>query len=59
MIPEATDIIDVNDGSLTDWDKHKTLLQEFAAEPPYVPFADVYLAWNAWDYTSLLSVWTT
>jgi hypothetical protein len=44
-IPRASRSIDVTDRSLTDWDKEKTLLRDFTAEPPYVPFADVYLAW--------------
>ena len=39
-------IIDVSDASLTDWDKDRTLMRGFTAEPPYVPFADIYLAWH-------------
>jgi hypothetical protein len=45
-ILETFGVIDVNDGSLADWDKDKTLLREFAAPPPHVPFADLYLTWN-------------
>ena len=44
-IPESCHL-DVNDGSLADWDKDKTLLREFSAAPPHVPFADLYLTWN-------------
>jgi hypothetical protein len=44
-IPESCGI-DVNDGSLADWDKDKTLLRGFTAAPPHVPFADLYLTWN-------------
>ena len=39
-------MIDVSDASLTDWDKDRTLMRGFTAEPPYVPFADIYLAWH-------------
>jgi hypothetical protein len=46
MIPRTSRIIDVSDGSLTDWDKDRTLMRGFTAEPPYVPFADIYLAWH-------------
>jgi hypothetical protein len=45
LIPQATGMIDMTDASLTDWDKDRTLMPGFAAEPPYVPFADVYLTW--------------
>jgi hypothetical protein len=45
-IPAASRRIDVTDRSLTDWDKDKTLMRGFAAEPPYVPFADIYLTWE-------------
>ena len=45
-IPRASRTIDVSDASLTDWDKDRTLMRGFAAEPPYVPFADIYLAWH-------------
>src|SRR5262249_35293293 len=45
-IVRATRPLDLTDASLTDWDKASTLLRGFAAEPPYVPFADVYLAWD-------------
>jgi hypothetical protein len=45
-VPRASRMIDVTDASLTDWDKDETLMREFAAEPPYVPFADIYLTWN-------------
>ena len=44
-IPESCHL-DVNDGSLADWDKDKTLLREFSAAPPHVPFGDLYLTWN-------------
>jgi len=44
-IVRAAHAVDLTDASLTDWDKASTLLRGFAAEPPYVPFADVYLAW--------------
>ena len=40
-------MIDMTDASLTDWDKESTLMPGFAAEPPYVPFADIYLTWDA------------
>jgi hypothetical protein len=45
-IPRTSRMIDVSDASLTDWDKDRTLMRGFAAEPPYVPFADIYLAWH-------------
>ena len=44
-IPESCHL-DMNDGSLADWNKDKTLLREFSAAPPHVPFADLYLTWN-------------
>jgi hypothetical protein len=46
VIPRASATIDVSDASLTDWDKSRTLMGGFAARPPYVPFADVYLTWD-------------
>jgi hypothetical protein len=46
IIPEAAGTIDVTDASLTDWDKDRTLMPGFAAEPLHVPFADVYLTWD-------------
>jgi len=46
MIPRANGRIDVTDASLTDWDKDRTLMPGFAAEPPSVPFADIYLTWH-------------
>jgi hypothetical protein len=45
-IPRTSRMIDVSDRSLTDWDKDRTLMRGFTAEPPYVPFADIYLAWH-------------
>ena len=39
-------MIDVSDASLIDWDKDTALMRGFTAEPPYVPFADIYLAWH-------------
>jgi hypothetical protein len=45
-IPRASRTLDVGDASLTDWDKDRTLMRGFTAEPPYVPFADIYLAWH-------------
>ena len=45
-IPRTSRMIDVSDASLTDWDKDRTLMRGFTAEPPYVPFADIYLAWH-------------
>ena len=39
-------MIDVTDASLTDWDKDRTLMPGFAAEPLHVPFADIYLTWD-------------
>jgi hypothetical protein len=45
-VPRASRMIDVTDASLTDWDKDGTLMRGFAAEPPHVPFADIYLTWN-------------
>ena len=45
-IPRTSRIIDIGDASLADWDKDKTLMRGFTAEPPYVPFADIYLAWH-------------
>ena len=46
MIPQAAGIIDVTDASLTDWDKEQALMPGFVAEPPDVPFADIYLTWD-------------
>lgn len=46
MIPRASRAIDLTDVSLTDWDKDEALLRGFAAEPPHVPFADVYVTWD-------------
>lgn len=46
IIPRASRMIDVTDGALTDWDKERSLMRGFTAEPPYVPFADIYLAWR-------------
>jgi hypothetical protein len=46
LIPRNSRTIDIGDVSLTDWDKERTLMQGFTAEPPYVPFADIYLAWH-------------
>jgi hypothetical protein len=46
FIPRAIGRIDVTDASLTDWDKDRALMPGFAAEPPGVPFADVYLTWR-------------
>ena len=46
VIPKASGVIDVTDASLTDWDKDRTLMPGFAAEPLHVPFADIYLTWN-------------
>jgi hypothetical protein len=46
-IPRAARMIDVADASLTDWDKDGTLMRGFAAEPPHVPFADIYLTWHS------------
>jgi hypothetical protein len=45
-IRETAGVINLNDGSLADWDKDKTLLREFSAASPHVPFADLYLTWN-------------
>jgi hypothetical protein len=45
-IPRVSCPVDVTDGSLTEWDKDRTLMWGFATEPPYVPFADVYLTWD-------------
>jgi hypothetical protein len=45
-IPRTARMIDVSDASLTDWDKDRALMRGFTAEPPYVPFADIYLAWH-------------
>jgi hypothetical protein len=45
-IPRAAQMIDVTDRSLTDWDKDKTLMRGFTGEPPYVPFADIYVTWH-------------
>ena len=45
-IPRTARMIDVSDASLTDWDKDRTLMRGFTAKPPYVPFADIYLAWH-------------
>jgi hypothetical protein len=45
-IPRTSRMIDVSDASLTDWDKDTALMRGFTAEPPYVPFADIYLAWH-------------
>jgi hypothetical protein len=45
-IPRASREIDLSDASLSDWDKDRTLMRGFTAEPPYVPFADIYLAWH-------------
>lgn len=45
-ILRASQRIDITDRSLTDWDKERTLMRGFTAEPPYVPFADIYLTWD-------------
>jgi hypothetical protein len=45
-IPRTSRVIDVSDRSLTDWDKDRTLMRGFTAEPPCAPFADIYLAWH-------------
>jgi hypothetical protein len=45
-IQRASLRVDVSDASLMDWDKDKSLMREFSAEPPYVPFADIYLTWH-------------
>lgn len=45
-IPRASRAIDMTDASLVDWDKDRALLRGFAAEPPAIPFADVYLTWD-------------
>ena len=46
VIPKASGVIDVTDASLTDWDKDRTLMPGFAADPLHVPFADIYLTWD-------------
>lgn len=46
VIPRASSPVDVTDGSLTEWNKDRALMWGFAAEPPYLPFADVYLTWD-------------
>jgi hypothetical protein len=46
VIPKTSGVIDVTDASLTDWDKDRTLMPGFAAEPLHVPFADIYLTWD-------------
>jgi len=38
--------IDVDDQSLIEWEKERTLLSGFAVPSPYVPFGDVHLAWR-------------
>jgi hypothetical protein len=45
-IARAERRIDLSDRSLTDWDKDAALLRGFAAEPPDVPFADIYMTWD-------------
>jgi len=45
-IPRASGPIDVTDASLNDWNKRTSLMRGFSAEPPYVPFADIYLTWD-------------
>jgi hypothetical protein len=45
-IPRAAGPLDLSDRSLGDWDKERTLMPGFAAAPPYVPFADLYLSWR-------------
>jgi hypothetical protein len=45
-IARATTPIALDDRSLTDWDKPRTLLPGFHAPSPDVPFADVHLAWT-------------
>lgn len=44
-IQKTTHSISVTDQSLLDWDKDKTRLEGFRTQRPYVPFADVHLAW--------------
>jgi len=45
-LPHARRTISLNDNSLTDWDKAATRLGYFHTPKPYVPFADVHLAWD-------------
>ena len=45
-IPMSSGSIDVDDRSLTDWDKSQTLMPGFTGEPFHAPFADIYLAWD-------------
>jgi len=46
VIPHARRPIDPSDRSLANWDRERSLMRGFAADPPYVPFADVHLAWD-------------
>ncbi len=45
-IARAEQVIEVNDQSLIEWQKEKTLLSGFTAPAPYVPFGDVHMAWS-------------
>ncbi len=45
-IAPATRPIALDDKSLADWDKPRTLLPGFHAPAPDVPFADVHIAWT-------------
>ncbi len=45
-IPRAERAIDVNDQSLMEWEKEKTLLSGFNVPAPHVPFGDVHMAWR-------------
>ncbi|MGC8490623.1 MAG: hypothetical protein ACP5SH_02685 [Syntrophobacteraceae bacterium] len=45
-VPQAHYRINVQDQSLVEWDKEKTLLAGFTAPSPHVPFAEVHLTWR-------------
>lgn len=45
-IQSALNAISLTDNSLTDWEKETTRLPYFFTPAPYVPFADVHLAWR-------------
>ncbi len=45
-IQPALNPISLTDNSLTDWDKEATRIPYFFTPAPYVPFADVHLAWR-------------
>ncbi len=45
-IEQSVKAIDLDDQTLTDWDKETTRLTGLKTKEPYVPFGDVHLAWR-------------